>query len=100
MKRRDFLKGLAGVVTGAVVAPSIVKAKPKRWLRTEKEYTEARAEVKAKRPDGAYLETSELKCLRCGHIHKLRKGYYEFGTRVVCRCGNMSTFMYNVPVAT
>lgn len=43
MNRRSFLKSIGKVVAGCAVVLSVAKAEPKRLLRTEKEYLEARA---------------------------------------------------------
>jgi hypothetical protein len=108
MKRRDFLKGLAGVVAGTVVAPSVVKAKPKRpvvvdFIKAkevlEEKYGRSPA-VESIRPDGAYLEGSEIECARCGKIHKLEKGYYVFGDKIDCQCGNRYRFIMWVKAGT
>lgn len=101
MKRRQFLKSVFGIAAGLVVAPSVVKAGEKPvWLVSERvslsladEDLDMLRRLEANQPDGAYLETSEIKCLRCGHITKLSKGYYAFGTQVKCECGNRSMFM-------
>ena len=77
MKRRDFLKGLAGVVAGTVVVPSVVKAKPGKvifesglWMSEEdykyasrnlldptKEYLEAEAKAWEKKRDEIILKS-------------------------------------------
>lgn len=56
------------------------------------------AQKAANQQKGAYIKTSELKCLLCGYITKLPSGYYEFGTRVICNCGNSSRFVAFVEV--
>ena len=108
MKRRDFLKSVFGVGAGLVVAPSVLKAKEKPLrLVAEKvntsladEHLESLRRIQDNSPDGAYLKTSELKCMRCGYVIKLPSGYYELGTRVVCNCGNVFRFTAQVELKT
>lgn len=48
MNRRNFFKAVTGFVAGVFAASGVVKAEPKRWLRTEGEVVDAR-KIKVKK---------------------------------------------------
>ena len=94
MNRRSFFKVVTGFVAG--IFATSAKSEPKYSCSSSTSGHPSATntvEPKSGPPDGAYIKTSELKCLRCGYITKLPSGYYEFGTRVVCNCGSTSRFV-------